>query len=284
MLLSALGLGACARDVFRKEVSMRVGTPAQLIKREIHSSPFNLIAFERMHEHVAPVTLYIEGDGKAHTSRTRALFNATPVNPVSLHLATRDNSQNVGYLARPCQYTEEFEHPLPQIFCGGEYWTGKEYSPEVLKVYNDIMDDMRRRYGVTLFNLVGYDGGATLAALLAAERKDVLTLRTVSGRFDMVPLKPQLSSLRFVPQHHFVGGADTITPPAHLNTYIQALGNTACVETTLIQEAEHEKGWVEKWPELLESPLPTCTMPPPDDPAPRPKPVYAPRRIEDFKK
>lgn len=286
LCFSAIGFSACAREVLREEVSMRVGTPAWMVKREIDAGPFHLMAFEKIHEREAPVTLYIEGDGKAHSSRSRAFFDATPVNPVSLHLSSRDNGRNVAYLARPCQYTQDFVQTTPEAFCGGEYWTdGKEYSPEVLKAYNDVLDGMKRRYGLTSFHLVGFDGGATIASALAGERKDVLSLRTVAGDFHTDVLKPQISALRFIPQHHYIGGADIVTPPANLHNYLQAVGNSQCVTYTMVQEAEHEKGWVEKWPELLADNAPECNMPPPDvQIVQKPKPVYSPRRTEDFKK
>lgn len=287
--LSTLGLASCGtpRDVLREEVAMRIASPAWMARRDVHTDSFDLMAFERMHERSAPATLYIEGDGKAHVSRAHHLFIATPVNPVSLHLASKDKAENLGYLGRPCQYTEEFKKDEnPSIFCGDHYWTSSQemFGPVVLKGYNDALDIMKKRYGITGFNLVGYDGGATIAAKLAAERGDVLSLRTVAPRFDMKILEGDLVKLRSVPQHHFIGGADTITPPAVLHTYLQALGETKCAEYTLIQEAEHEKGWVDKWPELLNTKVPFCAAPPAFVPIERPEPVYAPRNLGDMKK
>jgi hypothetical protein len=277
--LSAIGLSSCGtpRDVLRDEVAMRVSMPAFMARRIVQTDQFELTAFERMHERNREANLYIEGDGKANESRAHHLFIATPVNPVGLHLATKDNAINLGYLARPCQYTEEFKKDEnPSTFCGDHYWTGQEYSDVVVKGYNDALDIMKKKYGITRFNIIGYDGGATLGAILAAERNDVNSLRTVAGKLDMAALEPHLEKLRYMPQHHFIGGADEVVTPSTLHTYLQALGDTKCAEYTLIQEAQHEKGWVDKWPELLRTRMPICAPEAPFVPIERPKPVKAP--------
>lgn len=286
---SALSLNSCApRDEMRHQVAARISSPAWMVKRDVATDHFNLVAFERMHEKEKPATLYIEGDGKAHSAKARPFFNATPVNPVGLHLASKDKAINLAYLSRPCQYTEEFERSQEPAYkiCGETYWNGNQYRAEILEGYHQALDGIKKRYGITSFNLVGYDGGATIAAALAAERKDVLSLRTVAGEFDENTLSPHIGALRFVPQHHYIGGADTVNPPAGLHAYLQALGENECTQYTFIQEAAHEKGWVDKWPELLKADIPVCTLPPGPvfEPILKPKPPYYPRNLSDMKK
>jgi hypothetical protein len=119
---------------------------------------------------------------------------------------------------------------------------------------------------------LGQGGGATIAALLAAQRSDVLTLRSVAGILDTdafsdvhgqpharQSLNPAdfAEKLRSVPQVHFIGGQDEIVPPAVLNSYLQKLGDLSCVDYMLIQEASHDSSWVDKWSELLKT-KPTC--------------------------
>ncbi len=278
--LSTVGLIACGtpRDVLRDEVAMRVSMPAFMARRIVQTDQFELTAFERMHEPNKSANLYIEGDGKANEARAHHLFIATPVNPVGLHLATKDKAENLAYLARPCQYTEEFKKDEnPSVFCGDHYWTGGEYSDVVVKGYNDALNIMKKKYGITSFNIIGYDGGATLAAILAGQRKDVDSLRTVAGKLEMNAIEPYLGTLKYMPQHHFIGGADEVVGPSTLHNYLQALGESKCAEYTLIQEAQHEKGWVDKWPELLRTRLPLCAPEPEFVPIERPQPVYAPR-------
>lgn len=276
--VSAIGLNACGpHEPFREEVAARLAGPVWMIKRPVEAGPFTLTAFERMHEREAPATLYIEGSGEAEQSILKgALFNPTPRNPVALHLASMDKADNVAYLARPCQYTGLRDS---ESACDERYWGEAAFNAETLSAYQNVLDNMKARYGITEFNIVGYDSGATLAALLAARRTDVKSLRSVAGRFKMNVLAGALPALRHIPQHHFIGGQDEIAPPADLQNYLQTLGETPCVDSTFIQEAEHEKGWVDKWPELLKNQMPVCEKPiePEFVPIERPQPIYVPR-------
>ena len=276
LTVGLLTIGACAvNEVLREQVAMRLASPAWMVKRPVEADPYLLTAFERMHEREQPATLYIEGDGEAHELKGK-LFNPTPHNPVGLHLASMDKSTNLAYLARPCQYTGLLDHDAE---CSEDEWHGTKYSSATIQAYQGVMNNIKARYGVNSFHLVGYNGGATLAAILAAERKDVLSLRTVAGRFDMQALGSSVNALRSTPQHHFIGGQDVITPPAELHNYLQALGDTECADYTLIQENEHEKGWVNKWPELLKTKVPSCYIPPEPTfvPIEKPEPIYVPR-------
>jgi dienelactone hydrolase len=270
----ALGLAACETSplTMRQEVATRLASPAWMIKRQIPAGLFALTAYERMHTRFAPADVYIEGDGTAWLSKKRMSRNPTPKNPVALHLATRDKADNVAYLARPCQYSGMLD---PEANCGEEYWTGKRYSPEVLAAYNAALDEMKMRYDISSFNLVGFSGGGTIAALLAAQRDDILSIRTVAGNLDhkahsayheVSSLEGSLNPPEFaaklatMPQYHFIGGQDEVVPPAVLHSYLQSLGPTSCVNYKFIQEAEHEEGWVDKWPELLAL-QPACAGP-----------------------
>lgn len=279
-LLASTSLNGCTRPVLSDEIARNLASAAWMDEREIPAGPFALTAFERMHKNNAEATLYIEGDGKAWVSRKRPSLDPTPDNPVGLHLATRDNGENVAYLARPCQYTKLVDKGK---VCDFHYWTNKRYAPEVLDAYNEALDDIKKRYDVKGFNLVGYSGGGTMAAILAGQREDVLTLRTVAGNIDhkyhsayhrISPLEgsinpPDLAGrLAAIPQIHFVGGHDPIVPPGVAQSYMQALPPGNCARVELIQEATHNVGWVEKWPSLLrENPACPDTTPDPYVPA-----------------
>ncbi len=271
-LLAATTLTGCMASTIemREEIATRIASPAFMNKREIPAGPFVLTAYERMHEHQAPATIYIEGDGLAWVSKTRRSLDPTPKNPVSLHLASRDKAENVVYLARPCQYSKLVEQNKA---CDSAYWTNKRFAPEVMKSFNEALDDIKRRYDITGFNLVGFSGGGAVASILAAQRSDVLSLRTVAGNLDhrahstyhhVSYLEDSLNppdyaaKLRNIPQYHFIGGQDVIVPPAILHSYLQALGPTHCVKYELVQDASHDEGWVNKWPELLAK-TPECT-------------------------
>jgi pimeloyl-ACP methyl ester carboxylesterase len=270
---ASLTLGGCTatdNPVLRYDVAKRLAMPAWMIERPVQAGSFSLTAFERMHEYNAPANIYIEGDGMvwdySFATNKKTLSNdPTPANPVALHLATRDKAQNVAYLSRPCQYLRSAQNDS----CDSSYWTDRRFAGEVIDAYNRALDDIARRYDIDGFNLVGFDGGGTLALLLAAQRPDVLSVRTVAGVLDHkvqnrlleqpvanTPNPPDFAAkLRGVPQYHFFGGQDNVVQPAVAHSYLQAVGESNCVQSEFIQEAAHEEGWVDKWPELLARPV-----------------------------
>lgn len=287
LVLSVFALSGCLMGTMemRDQVASRIARPAFMVQRVVPAGLFNLTAWERMHVHRAPATVYIEGDGIAWVSPRTKSLDPTPKNPVALHLAAMDKAENVVWLARPCQYSGwNGQGPCPDT-----YWTGGRTAPEVLSAYHEALDNIKNMYEITGFDLVGYSGGAAVAALIAAQRTDVLSLRTVAGNLDYAtfsqihnvsPLKDSLdpvtvaAQLARMPQRHFIGGQDDIVPPAIFNSWKQASGKTDCVRPVLIEQNDHESGWVEKWPELLALPV-TCDGPPPRlSPAPVPPEFY----------
>lgn len=264
--LAILALGGCIGTTYpymRTETAQRIAAPAWMIKRDINANPFLLRAYERIHDRGGIAHIYIEGEDN------KTLGDATPFNPVALHLASKDKTENVIYIARPCQYTGMIS---PAEKCDKSYWQESRFSQKVIDSYNKALDDITLRYGIASFDLIGYAGGGAIATLLAAGRDDVTSLRTVAGILDheaytraaqKEPLTDSLNpvsqavTLVKMPQYHFIGGRDNEVPPAVLHSYLQSMPPSNCVQTMLIQEAEHDEGWVDKWPELLELPV-TC--------------------------
>lgn len=265
----------------REETADRLGHAVWMYEREIPAGLFSLTAYERIHERGEVATVYIEGDGELTDNFHMDSKNPTPKNPVALHLATKDKSENLVWIARPCQYNGISA-------CDEAYWGNERFSPEVLSAYTIALDEIKKRYDIKAFHLVGFDGGGAIASILAAQRPDVLSLRTVAANLDtnvyakehqMPPLTGSLNPIDFaqnlknIPQTHFIGGQDTVVPPSILHSYLQAVGPSNCVNHKFIQEAEHTKGWVEKWPELLLE-MPACDAPVEDwDFEPMPEPI-----------
>lgn len=278
-LLSILILSACSVETdFKQQTANQIARPAFMVERTINTGDFTLDAWERMHQRGETATLYIEGDSinqvdtnASLIGRNLARINPTPNMPLALLLASRDKSTNLAYLTRPCQYVKMPE----EKGCDTSYWQENRFTPEVVEAYVTAMDDMKARYGLTGFHVVGYDGGANIAAILAAKRADIVSLRTVAGN-----LNPDLtndktnhktlasnslmaidhaSQLVNVPQHHFIGAADPVITPGVYHSYRQMLGLSDCISYSLIPDADHTKGWVEKWPELLEI-TPKCEV------------------------
>lgn len=262
----AAALSACMTSSIqmRQEVARRIASPSWMVERTIPAGQFSLLAYERMHERNAPATIYIEGDGLAWLSKTEKSLDPTPKNPIALHLASRDKAENVGYLARPCQYTGVTSD---EGSCSHKYWGLHKFAPEVILAYDQALDEIKRRYNIEGFNLVGYSGGGTVAALLAAERDDILSLRTVAGNLDhdahsahhgVTPLSGSLNpvdyaaALSAVPQVHYVGALDEVVPRRVLESYLAKLASDRCVVVKEVGDADHEAGWVNQWPDLLQ--------------------------------
>lgn len=292
-LLAALALSGCIATTLpymRTETAQRIAAPAWMIKRDISAAPYLLRSYERIHNRGGNANLYIAGDGSVSTSTEEWAVNPTPKNPVALHLASKDRADNVIYIARPCQYTSMLSKGE---ICNDSVWKDERFSSTVIKSFGKALDDIADRYDISGFNLIGYSGGAAIATLLAAERNDIISIRTVAGILDheahsTVTNTPALDgslnpvreagALTQTPQYHFIGGQDNYVPPTVLHSYLQAMPPTNCVQTMIVQEAGYEAGWVDKWPDLLELPV-TCYNTTEaqdfDEPAPT-KPMKAP--------
>lgn len=283
LLLGTAVLAACSVGAeFREVTAERIARPAFMVERRYKSNDMEFQLWERMHQKFAPANVYIEGDGEPTYLNRDVTKDSTPENPVGLHLASRDNAENLGYISRPCMYLESPDAEK----CDPKYWSARRYSPEVIAAFSAALDNMKALYDITEFNLIGYDGGANVVAALAAQRSDIASIRTVAGNLntDVVyaktgqvldqdsvtafKLAPQLAK---TPQHHFIGIGDEVTPPSVYHSFRQEMGPSECVHYTVVQDADHERGWVEKWPELLEATT-QCETPPAPKPLP-PRPI-----------
>lgn len=236
-LLAVLLLASCAHvaDELDGTAANRIARPAFMVERTMNASTYPLNMWERMHLRGAPASIYI-GEG-----------GPTPSHALGLHLASRDQADNIAWIAQPCQ----FHSPSVNGGCSN----ASPVSPDAMSAFNDALDDIKGRYSITGFNLIGYDSGASIAAHLAAGRTDVLSLRTVAGALDTA--HGVAPALRNIPQQHFIAAGDEIVPPAIYHAFRQAVGESACVRYALIQDADHRKGWVEIWPKLLKL-VPSC--------------------------
>lgn len=289
--IALFGLSACITNNYaREEAAMRIAAPVWMVEREVAANGYAVTVRERMHERYEDATIYIEGDGMTWDTRRARSLDPTPANPVALHLSAHDLADNVAHIARPCQYSDMTDK---EKACDPKVWTNARYSAEAVDTMNDVINEIKARYNLQDLHLVGYAGGGAIATILAAKRDDVASLRTVAGILDhevftnyhnVQPLSASLNpvdfadELAFIPQHHYIGGQDEIVVPAVLHSYLQALGNTNCVQYTFVQEAEHEAGFVEKWPDLMVD-MPKCTGPKVEYNFTPTEPVFTPRTM-----
>ncbi|WP_419834710.1 alpha/beta fold hydrolase [Endozoicomonas atrinae] len=206
--------------------------------------------------------IYIEGDGRAWLRSNRPSMDPTPVNRLVHHLMLKDKSPDLAYIAQPCQYVMNEQ-------CSRDVWTFKRYSPKVLEAVNTAVTSLKMSGQYERLELVGYSGGGALALLIAAQRNDVTSIRTVAGNLspeflnryhgvsempsalDPAAFSAQLSSIA---QVHYFGTRDSIVPRQVSQHYHKAFEDTACINIEEV-DAGHQSGWIEKWAFLLERPL-----------------------------
>lgn len=254
----------------RLETARNLAQESGMAEHDIMANPFLLRSYERIRNPSAgTVRVYIEGDGLAWLSRREPSLDPTPLHPVALSLARQDDGANVVYLARPCQYNHAYEGGG---VCPDRYWLSDRFAPEVITSMNAALDDLKARYGLQRFELVGFSGGAAVALLLAARRDDIASIRTVAGNLDTeafnsfhdvsaMPgsLNPAsfMAQTSHIPQVHFVGAEDRIVPPALYENFRRTFDSSPCIREELVPDAAHNDGWADRWPAFLRQ-EPSC--------------------------
>ena len=223
-------------------------------KALISVDPFVLTSYTRFKRPGETLHVYIEGDGLAWRSRNRLSDDPTPRHALILTLASKDPSDNVAYLARPCQYVPA-ESP-----CDSIYWTEKRFSEEVIAAMDRAVNELKRQAAAQKVHLTGYSGGGAVAVLLAARRNDVVFLRTIAGSLDPEAVNhhhrvsPLIGSLdpmdvaakvAAIPQEHLVGRKDRVVPPFIARNFVQKEGNPPTAKIVEI-DADHWSGWVDQ--------------------------------------
>lgn len=235
---------------------------SKLSKHIYTTSLFNIMAYttdltscsnKNMH-------IYIEGDGLAWISSQRVSENPTPVNPLALKLALQDDHPCVAYLSRPCQYVDSTK-------CEQKYWTSHRYAPEVIKSYNEILNDIRNN-NTGYFSLFGYSGGGAIASILSAQRNDIQQLVTIAGNLDtqywsnlhnLEPLFGSLNPADFsdklskINQYHFIGAKDKIIDESVFISYSSRFKDGSKINHKIFKEFTHNCCWDEHWKTILES-------------------------------
>jgi tellurite resistance-related uncharacterized protein len=266
-LIAVLLVDGCSSISGRSQLTDNIANKAGMVKSLVKTDDFTFTVYKKINSPGKPLTIYIEGDGFAWAERGRLSTNPTPISALVLGLATEDDSANVIYLARPCQYTP-FE--LNNIGCNPKFWSDSRLSETVISSMNQAVDALEKETSASQINLIGYSGGGGVAVLLAARRNDVESLRTVAGNLDTVvvndyhkvsqmngSLNPidYVNKISNIPQHHFSGSKDNIVPEFIAKKFASKIGN--CAQVSIVEGATHFSGWKENWKSLLAKPV-TC--------------------------
>ncbi len=230
-------------------------------KAILKTREFDLVAYlPAIIKEAEKLTVYIEGDGFAWSSKSQASSDPTPLDPIALKLGLMHQDGNAAYLARPCQFID-----AESSGCSRRYWTNMRYAPEVISATRQAIDALKIRFGASRLTLVGYSGGGAVAALVAARSIDVERLVTVAGNLDhrawtsyqrITPLDGSLNpadhigTLRNVPQLHFVGANDTNITPAIIKDFLGLFPAAQRPAVVVKPGFDHRCCWVAHWPEI----------------------------------
>ena len=175
-LLILFLLNSCSTlDLDQKQDNFLSLNKGQFIENVYNLSEFDIFSVKKI-INTNILTVYIEGDGQAWLDRFTPSSDPTPTDPVAFKLALVDKSENVIYLARPCQY-------ILSSGCNKAIWTSLQYSENILNTYKNILSELSKTYKE--IHLVGYSGGAAIAIYLASiEDLKIKSIRTVAGNIN----------------------------------------------------------------------------------------------------
>ena len=185
--------------------------PSGFVDKKIETEYLTFSVWEKEGiESGKPLRIYLEGDG-----------NPDPSDKIALYYAEQDPSNNVIYVARPCQWSKDkICQTKPEIY------KEQRFHSEIIQEIEEVISYLKSKYKAPKIELVGYDGGATVALNLASQI-EVARVITIAGILDTnayarqngIPEMPdaqnpadKLSILAEIPQIHYVGGEDEITP------------------------------------------------------------------------
>ena len=205
------------------------------------------------------LTVVIEGDGDAHDSQGRPSADPTPKDPLGFRIAQAWPQGPVAWLGRPCQY-------LKAPACRPADWTTARYSEAAVAASSLAIDELKRHSGATRLRLVGWSGGGTMAALVAARRTDVVALVTLAAPLDLAawaqwhgasPLTGSLDPAQAtlppgIVQLHVLGRFDQVVPPALGEPAARRLGGTV-----LVWPEKHTCCWQKRTARLLALTIPS---------------------------
>lgn len=258
----------CANTSNPIEIEGRLYKAQSIAKRgsfnpvTLTTQEFTFLSFESAHKPSEVLTIYVEGDGYAWENTHTPSQDPTPKNPLSLDLAVQDGAPGVAYLARACQY-RQITHSGG---CTPEVWTSARFSPKIVRNMNQAIDELKRHYQAKTIILVGYSGGATLALLCAATRKDVEQVITVAGNLDTLawtkhhklsPLMGSLNPADFsqalqpISQTHLIGQNDVVIPFSETQSYLSRFKSTSDIQVIALEGYTHECCWSENWKALI---------------------------------
>lgn len=189
--------------------------PDNFVYVPVLSADYDIATWQKISSPVSPIRIYIEGDGHAFDGYGKPTSNPTPKSYMLRDMASRDNSPNVVYMARPCQF-------IMSDNCNITDWTSGRFSTHNIDTMANAIRHVANGRPVIL---IGYSGGAMISGLVIEKNPDIdvkqwITIAGVLNHHDWTeyfgdsPLSASenLNRLPRVPQCHYVADYDIVVP------------------------------------------------------------------------
>ncbi len=208
--------------------------------KQIQTSYFSIAVWEKKGiKKGKPLRIYFEGDG-----------NPNPQNAVAFDYAKQDPTDNVIYVARPCQWVKDkLCEQKPQIY------TSARFHEEIMKEMEELTTYLVKKYQAPSVELIGYDGGAVVALNMSlkvptsriitiAGITDIVAYNTYHNITDMdmettVNPTEDLIFLARIPQIHYVGKEDNVTPRRLVERFVSRMKNPKSAAVKVVPNVKH---------------------------------------------
>lgn len=226
--------------------------PPEFNYKLISTRTFEIASWQKITNPHGTYKIYIEGDGYAFNAQGQPSSDPTPRGTLVRELAFGDNSPNVIYLSRPCQYVKS-------KICSARHWSTARFAPEII---NAEYEAIKQIVGNQPVILIGFSGGAQVAGLIASAKPglNVKKIITIAGNLDhlawtqyhhLPPLNESMNlesyrqQFQSIPQIHYVGTDDSVIPPELVSTFVGSSG--AVIK---VKGASHNHGWEAIYPQI----------------------------------
>ena len=209
-------------------------------EKQIETGYFSIAVWEKTNiQKGKPLRLYFEGDGTPN-----------PEHKVAFEFAERDPSDNVIYIARPCQWVKDrICDQKPEIFKEARFHN------EIMKEMQELTEYLMKKYRAPSVELIGYDGGAVVALNMALKvpTDRIVTIAGITdidaynSYHDISPKEDDeianpalnLSLLAGIPQVHYVGKEDEITPRRLVERFVARMQNPKSAVVKVVPNTDH---------------------------------------------
>jgi len=202
--------------------------------------------------------------------------------------AARD--RDIVILERPCYAVTSKQDPN----CLDLKWTMQDrMSADIIAAMSQAIDAVKTRRGKSDVHLLGVSAGGSIAILVAAERSDISSIKTLNAPFDFPLVDAQqkrvmaaitaasgirstakdgeshmcsspcvdpilrVREVRSIPQVHYFGSLDVMVPPANAEAYRRRLSSN-CARFIQVAMSHDDEQAVKLWRRGIDDDPPRC--------------------------